>query len=92
MGSNQCRFMKWKLCLTNLIDFYDKVTSSVDKGRFQSLLVFSKTFNTVLRTSEIQEIPLRCKENTYLFIYFYFICESCQTLKLVTQIKIFMSN
>lgn len=47
MGTSQHRFMKWKLCLTNLIAFYE--TGLVDEERAMHVvyLDFGKVFYTV---------------------------------------------
>ena len=49
IGKSQHRFIKGRLCLTNLITFYNKVTCSVDVGPVVDIvyLDFSKVFETV---------------------------------------------
>lgn len=49
IGSSQHGFMKTKSCLTNLIAFYDEMTSLVDKGRAVDSIYagFSTGFDTV---------------------------------------------
>ena len=49
-GKSQHGFTKGKLCLTNLITFYNKVSCSVDGGRAVDIIVyldFSTAFNRV---------------------------------------------
>ena len=49
IGSSQHGFMKVKLWLTNLIDFYNKISVSVGKGRAADVVYFefSKAFDTI---------------------------------------------
>uniref|UniRef100_A0A8C3BA48 Reverse transcriptase domain-containing protein n=1 Tax=Cairina moschata TaxID=8855 RepID=A0A8C3BA48_CAIMO len=73
MRSSQHGFTKGKSCSTNLVAFYDGITSWVDGGRAVDVicLYFSKTFNTVshdillakLRKCGIDEWTARWVEN-----------------------------
>lgn len=49
IGSSQHGFMKVKSRLTNVVDFYNKISVSVGKGRAVDIvyLEFSKAFDTV---------------------------------------------
>ncbi|GAB0176162.1 mitochondrial enolase superfamily member 1 [Grus japonensis] len=73
IGSGQCGFIKGKSCLTNLITFYDGMTSWVNEGRAVDVayLDFSKAFDTVshnilvskLRKCGLDEWTVRWVEN-----------------------------
>lgn len=41
------RFIEDKSCLTNLITFYDKMTTFVDEERTIDIIYFDKAFNTI---------------------------------------------
>lgn len=47
IGNSQHRFIEDKPCLTNLITFYDKMTTFVDKERAIGITYFGKAFNTI---------------------------------------------
>lgn len=58
IGKSQYQFNKGKSCLTYIINFCDKTTSSVNTGRAIEVvyLVFSKTFNTVSHSLHLDKL------------------------------------
>lgn len=61
MRPSQQRFMKGKSCLRNLFSSYNKVTNLEEEGKAVGVvyLAFSKTFNTVSHSINLEKATVR---------------------------------
>ena len=67
---SQHGFMKGRSCLTNLISFYDWVTSLVDKGKAVDVvyLDFSKAFDAVYHSIHLGKLAA-CGLDRYILLW-----------------------
>ena len=85
---SQHRFMRCRLCLTNLITFYNWVTRLVDKGKAVDVvyLDFSKAFDTVSHSILLGKLAA-CDLDMYTLLWVRKWPEGCAQWVVVNGVK-----